>query len=299
MAETLVLGLFPGQGSQRPGMARWIEAEPVARELLRRADDILGIPLTELCVSGSAEELRDTRIAQPAILATSLALLAVLARRGWRPAAVTGHSLGEFTALAAAGAIDEESALRLVHRRGELMAEVSRQRGGAMSAIVGLAAARVEELCAEVQDGVVDIANYNQPTQTVVSGDAAAVDRVAELAVAAGAAKVVPLKVSGAFHSRLMAEVADRFGAELDRYPIGTPAMPVLSAVNGDYVRGPAEIRSVLRRQIVAPVRWVDTVRRAVRDGYGELVEIGPGQVLTGCSRRIVPEVPSRSIAAV
>ncbi|MBF6341405.1 ACP S-malonyltransferase [Nocardia abscessus] len=292
------LGLFPGQGSQRPGMAAWIKGYPVAQRVFRRADDILGMPLTKLCVEGTAEELRATDVTQPAVLATSLALVAVRRWQGLAPAAVAGHSLGEFTALAVAGVLDEESALRLVRRRGELMAEVSHRYDGAMSAIIGLPSERIDELCEGVGTGVVKVANYNQPGQTVVSGDTAAVIELEESARAAGAVKVVRLKVAGAFHSPLMTEITDEFGAELDRCALRPPQIPVLSAVTADYLEDPAEIRALLRRQLLAPVRWVDTIRRAVTDGYDELIELGPGQVLTGFSRRIAPEVSSSTISA-
>lgn len=295
---TRTVALFPGQGSQRPGMAAWITDHPAAAAVFRRADDILGIPLTRLCVSGTAEELRATDVTQPAILATSLALHAVRADRGLLPAAVAGHSLGEFTALAVAGVLDADAVLRLVRRRGELMAEVSARYDGAMSAIIGLPADEVDTLCAQVDAGVVGVANYNQPTQTVVSGDTAAVSALEDLARAAGAAKVVRLKVSGAFHSPLMADIADEFGAELDRHSLRPPTIPVLSAVTADYVTDPTEIRTLLRGQLLAPVRWVDTIRRAVADGYDDLVELGPGQVLTGFSRRIAPDLTSTALAA-
>ncbi|MFE3541649.1 MULTISPECIES: ACP S-malonyltransferase [unclassified Nocardia] len=298
MSGTRTLGLFPGQGSQRPGMAAWIAEHPVARDVLGRADEILGLPLRKLCVEGSAEQLRATDVTQPAIVATSLALMAVRRQQGVMPDGVAGHSLGEFTALAVAGVLDEESVLRLVRRRGELMAEVSARAGGSMSAIIGLPAAQVETLCAAVDTGLVEVANYNQPTQTVVSGAVDAVAALEQAAREAGAAKVVRLKVGGPFHCALMAEITEEFGAELDRCVLRAPAIPVLSAVTADYLTDPEQIRAVLRRQLVAPVRWVDTVLRAVADGYDQLTELGPGQVLTGFSRRIVPEIPSAAISA-
>ncbi|WP_280341815.1 ACP S-malonyltransferase [Nocardia neocaledoniensis] len=217
------LALFPGQGSQRPGMAAWITEFPTAAALFRQADDILGLPLTQLCVEGTAEQLRATDIAQPAIVATSLALSAVRAQQGLQPAAVAGHSLGEFTALAVAGVLDVGAVLRLVRRRGELMAEVSHRYDGAMSAVIGLAAEQVDALCAQVTAGIVGVANYNQPTQTVVSGATAAVAELEDLARAAGAAKVVRLKVAGAFHSPLMADIAEAVGGPR---PPPTPPPP-------------------------------------------------------------------------
>ncbi|GAB2630590.1 ACP S-malonyltransferase [Nocardia goodfellowii] len=292
------LGLFPGQGSQRPGMAAWITDHPVAEKVLRRADEILGIPLRKLCTAGTAAELRATDVTQPAVVATSLALMAVRRQRGWTPAAVAGHSLGEFTALAIAGVLDEESVLRLVRRRGELMAEVSARSDGAMSAVIGLPHEQVETLCATVEVGLVAVANYNQPAQTVVSGHTVAVAALEDLARAAGALKVVRLKVGGPFHCALMGEIADEFGAELDRYTMRPPTIPVFSAVTADHVDDPAQIRALLRTQLVTPVRWVETIRRAVSEGYDELVELGPGQVLTGFSRRIAPSISSMTVSA-
>jgi [acyl-carrier-protein] S-malonyltransferase len=167
-----------------------------------------------------------------------------------------------------------------------------------MSAVIGLAAEEVDALCARAGAGVVQVANYNQPTQTVVSGDSAAVAELEEYARAAGATKIVRLKVAGAFHSPLMAEAIDEFAAELDRHPLHSPQIPVLSAVTAGYVEDPAEIRSLLRGQLLAPVRWVDTIRRAVADGYNELIELGPGQALTGFSRRIAPQISSSAVSA-
>ncbi|MGW4125043.1 ACP S-malonyltransferase [Nocardia sp. NPDC004711] len=292
------LALFPGQGSQRPGMAAWITDHPVAGNVFQRAEEILGIPLRKMCIDGTAEELRATDVAQPAIVTTSLALAAVRREQGLTPAAVAGHSLGEFTALAVSDVLDEESALRLVRRRGELMSEVSHRYDGAMSAIIGVSAEQIDHLCAAVRSGVVIVANYNQPTQTVVSGHRVAVADIEEAARAAGAVKVVRLKVSGAFHSPLMADIAEEFAAELDRYDLRPPTIPMLSAVTADYIDDPADIRTVMQRQLLAPVRWVETIRRAVSDGYDELVELGPGQALTGFSRRIAPEVASSAISA-
>ncbi|MET8426907.1 ACP S-malonyltransferase [Nocardia sp. NPDC004860] len=298
MTTSRTLGLFPGQGSQRPGMAAWIKDYPAAREVFGRADEILGLPLTKLCVEGSAEELRATDITQPAVVVTSLALMAVRAQRGHLPDAVAGHSLGEFTALAVAGVLDEEAVIGLVRRRGALMAEVSERHDATMSAVIGLDSEAVDELCRSVRNGIVEVANYNQPTQTVVSGHTTAIEELEALAREAGAVKVIRLKVGGPFHSRLMGEAADAFGAELDRHDFRSPTMPVLSPVTADYLEDPVEIRALMRHQLVAPVLWVETIRRAVADGYDELLELGPGQVLTGFSRRIAPDVTAAAVSA-
>ena len=290
--------MFPGQGSQRPGMAtELLDRYPdTAGPVFDLADDVLGLPLTDLCRTGSADDLRRTEITQPAILATSLAILAVLRSRGLEPSAVAGHSLGEYGALVAAGVLTPASALQLVRRRGELMAQAAGRPGeapGAMAAIIGLPADRVEELCAEVDDGgVVEIANYNEPFQTVVSGHTASVDRLRRSALNVGAERVVNLLVGAPFHSRLMAGPEREFGTELRRHSFAEPKAPVFSAVTAGYVLSAEHARRLLGTQLTAPVRWVETLRRAVEDGYRPLVEIGPGRVLTGSAKRIVPELP-------
>jgi [acyl-carrier-protein] S-malonyltransferase len=287
------LFMCPGQGSQRPGMAadllqRWPAA---ARPVFALADEVLGWSVTELCVRGSAEDLRATDVTQPAVLATSLATLAVLRAGGLEPAAVAGHSLGEFAALAAAGVLAPESALALVGRRGELMAAVGARVPGAMSAVIGLPAERVEALCA-AEPGA-EVANYNDPAQTVISGYADAVSRVGAAALAGGAERVVPLAVSAPFHCSLMAAVEDEFDAELARHDFADPAVPVLSAVTADLVRTGAQARTLLRRQLTGPVRWVQTLRRAEKFGPDAAVEIGPGRVLTGFAKRTTPDLPA------
>ncbi len=297
---TRCLAMFPGQGSQRPGMAAaLIERYPdTAGRIFAMADDVLGLPLTRLCVSGSAEELRRTDVTQPAITATSLAVLEVLRAGGFEASSVAGHSLGEYAALAAAGVLDAESVLRLVRRRGELMADVGGRTPGAMAAVIGLPPDQVESLCRDVTDiGVVEVANYNDPEQTVISGLTEAVAHVETLAAQAGAERIVRLDVGAPFHCSLMRDIETEFGAELDRHVFGEPRVPVLSAVTGTYVQQPQDVRLLLRRQLVEPVRWVDTVRRAVADGHSLLVEVGPGRVLTGFAKRIAPDVQALGTA--
>jgi [acyl-carrier-protein] S-malonyltransferase len=290
--------MFPGQGSQRPGMAAGLLADfpASAGPVFALADDVLGMPLTRLCQDADADQLRQTDVTQPAILATSLATLAVLRDGGLEPAAAAGHSLGEYAAMVAAGVLAPESALRLVRRRGELMAGVGATVPGAMAAVIGLPGEDVEALCAEVSAeataGVAEVANLNEPLQTVVSGHAAAVEVVGSRAIAAGAERVVNLLVSAPFHCSLMAPVAAEFAAELARHEFTAPEIPLFSAVTGDLVTTGQELRRLLERQLTAPVRWSDTLRRAVAAGYGPLVETGPGRVLTGFAKQIVPEVP-------
>lgn len=298
-ATPRALAMFPGQGSQRPGMAVELLARypQVASGVFALADDVLGLPLMDLCTSGSAAQLARTDVTQPAVVATSLAILEVLRSGGFVPATVAGHSLGEYSALAAAGVLSLASALTLVQRRGQLMAAAAERTPGAMSAVLGLSAKKVELLCRQAYDdnpdSVVEVANYNDSQQTVISGTEAAVATVARQALAAGAQRVVRLDVGAPFHCSLMSGVAADFAAELERHEFRDPGMPVLSPVTGGYIACGEDARELLRRQITAPVRWVDTLRRAVADGHTRLVEVGPGLVLTGFAKSIAPEVPA------
>ncbi|MBL7253403.1 ACP S-malonyltransferase [Paractinoplanes lichenicola] len=291
------LAMFPGQGSQRAGMAEYlIKAYPSARRLFARADEILGLPLSRICVSGSAEELGRTEITQPAIATTSLAVWHLLQSAGYRPAATTGHSLGEYPALVAAEVLTLESALELVRLRGRLMGEVAREVPGAMAAVVGLPADQVVAACGGAGDaGLVQIANYNEPLQTVISGHAHAVEQAGKAALEAGADRVVPLDVSAPFHCSLMNAVEEEFTAALAAQPFADPVLPVISSVTGTYVRSGEEARELLRRQLTGPVRWVEVLRTAARHPVGAYTEIGPGRVLSGLARRTLGEVRIRS----
>jgi [acyl-carrier-protein] S-malonyltransferase len=303
--EAPVLAMFPGQGSQRPGMARHLVSEypDIACPVLDEAGKALGLPLGELCVSGSAEQLARTEITQPAVVATSLATLEVLRRAGgFAPTAVAGHSLGEYAALVAAGVLSRVDALRLVARRGRLMARIgSRVRGG-MTAITGLSSARVEEICRRAGGhGVVEVANYNEDGQTVVSGGLTAVAEAARLAREAGAERTVPLRVSAPFHCSLMLQIEAEFAAALERCHFADPRVPLLSSVTGGWVRSGEDARTLLRRQLAGPVRWVEVLRTAHArpdvgvPGIGSFVEVGPGRVLSGFGSRIIPGSRVRS----
>jgi [acyl-carrier-protein] S-malonyltransferase len=292
--------LFPGQGSQVVGMGLdLVENYPKLKSrYFDAADDILQIPLSKLCFEGGEEELRRTENAQPAILTVSLAILDVLRSGGVEPKAAAGHSLGEYSALVCAGALDFADALRLVRRRGELMAAVGASVPGTMAAVIGLAPERVAELCLqgkELTGGVVEPANYNEPEQTVISGEDKPVSRVAELAREAGA-RVVPLKVSAPFHSSLMAGLEEEFAAALEEVTFHDPRLPVIANVTSAPVTTAAEVRAALLRQVAGPVRWTETMRRLVADGYDTFVEAGPGRVLTGFAMKIAPEIPVHSV---
>lgn len=289
-----VVFMFPGQGSQRVGMGRdFTERHPELLErYYRRADEILGFPLTELCFNGPEADLTQTQNAQPAILLTSTVILDVLRANGVDAAAAAGHSLGEYSALVCAGVLRFEDALRLVRRRGELMAGINARTPGAMAAIMGLTPEQVGEVCdAARADGVVEPANYNSPEQTVISGEEAGVRRAMALAKDAGAERVVPLQVGAPFHCSLMNDLKDEFAAELDKYEFSDPRIPVIANVTGDYVRTAAEVKEALRRQVAGAVRWSDAMRRFAADGYDTFVEVGPARVLTGLSMRINPDL--------
>ncbi|MFE2417292.1 ACP S-malonyltransferase [Streptomyces hokutonensis] len=294
-----VLAMFPGQGSQRAGMARDLVRfhDAIAVPLLERAGRTLGLPLAEICTTGTAEELAATDITQPALVATSLVVYEVLRREGrFAPGAVTGHSLGEYTALVAAGVLDPLDALRLVRVRGRLMAGVSERTAGGMAAVIGLAAAQVEAACRDAsRHGLVEVANYNERGQTVVSGEAPAVAAACELARARGAERTVPLPVGAPFHCSLMAGLEAEFGTELSRYRFTDPHTPVLSSVTGEWVRSGEHARELLRRQLASPVRWVDVLSAARSAGFADFVEVGPGRVLSAFARHTVPGATVRS----
>ena len=278
------------------------ERFPAARAVFDEADAVLGFELTRLCFDGPADMLTATENAQPALVTTSVALLAAL---GWTPHAsggdalplptfVAGHSLGEYSALVVAGALPLATALRLVRRRGELMAAATE---GTMAAVIGLGVEQLQPVCAEASAlGPVVIANENAPGQLVISGAEAAVTRAGELARAAGASRVLPLKVSAAFHSPLMAAAADGMRAVLDDTTIHPAAIPVVVNVTGRPITEPDAIRAELVDQVTAPVRWIASVEYMSAAGVTRFVEIGPGTVLAGLVRRIAPAAERTTI---
>ncbi|MGH3037486.1 MAG: ACP S-malonyltransferase [Gaiellaceae bacterium] len=275
---------FPGQGSQDVGMGRAIAAEfPDARAAYDEASEAVGFDVAKLCFEGSIEELTRTELQQPALVATSIACLRAVRTLGIEPDYVIGHSVGEYSALAAADAIGTGDAVALVRARGEAMAEAARETPGAMAAVLGLEDAVVEELCRSI-DGVWP-ANYNCPGQIVVSGENAAVDRLIEEAAAHGARKTVKLRVSGAFHSPLVARAAERLRPAIAKASWRDPAPPFMSTVSAK-LEDAQRIGSLLVDQLTGPVRFTQAVRGLVKDGVEMFVEIGPGQVLSGLLRR-------------
>jgi [acyl-carrier-protein] S-malonyltransferase len=291
--------LFSGQGAQYVGMGRdLVEEFPAAAEVFRRADEILGFPLSSVCFDGPEEKLTATQYSQPAILTVSTAAVAA-AWPGGGPdgedvVAAAGLSLGEYSALVFAGALSFEDGLRLVARRGELMAEAGRERQGAMLSVIGLDDEKVEELChqASTEAELAVAANFNCPGQVVVSGDPPAVARAAELARAAEARGVRELDVSGAFHSPLMEPAREGLARHLEDVPFTAPRVPVISNVTGEPVTDPEEIRQNLAEQLTHPVRWSRCCRRMLELNAEALYEIGPGKVLRGLMRRIDRGVP-------
>lgn len=295
--------LFPGQGSQKPGMAKdLVEAFPEASEVFARADEALGAPLSTLCFEGPAEELTLTHNAQPALLAHGAAVWAVVkAHLAGKVTGAAGHSLGEFSAYHAADALPLEDALRLVRRRGELMFKTGTDVPGAMAAILGEMSRTIEEICTEAGSaGIVVPANYNSTEQVVISGEVAAVERAMELAKAAGAKRALRLPVSGAFHSPLMAPAADGLRLALDAARWSDPGVPVWSNVTAEAIGDAATARELLHRQLTAPVRWVEVVRNlAARFPGTTFVEMGPGAVLSGLVKRLAPDCKTMTCGTV
>jgi [acyl-carrier-protein] S-malonyltransferase len=256
---------------------------------LASADEASGLPIRALSLEGPLESLTETNAAQPALFALSLAVHEVAREAGLRPAVVAGHSLGEYTAAVAAGALSLEDGMRLVSMRGRLMAEIQAERPGAMAAVIGLPAERVRELCEEASaSGPVSPANLNTPVQIVVSGEETAVERLMALAGEAGAEKVVRLQVGAAFHSELMKPVQDRLAIEMEQVSWREPEVPLASNAFGGIVRTGDEVREALLAQIASPVRWVECVEALAGEGCGTFLELGSGRVLTGLVRQIL-----------
>jgi [acyl-carrier-protein] S-malonyltransferase len=291
--------LFPGQGSQFVGMGRDLaERFPLARQTFAEADDALGAPLSRLCWEGPQPELVATRNAQPAILVHSVAVWRLVRERLPAVALAAGHSLGEFSAYVAAGSLGFVDALRTVRLRGELMYEAGRQRPGSMAALVGLDDDAVERLCAQASaaDAAVVPANYNAPGQVVISGDVAAVERAAELARQAGAKRVIPLSVSGAFHSPLMRPAQPGLRDRVESLALQPPAFPVVSNVSAQPVAEAELAGRLLVEQLTAPVRWAASVRTMLDAGVTHFLELGPGAVLTGLVRRVERGAEARAL---
>jgi len=286
---------FPGQGSLEAGMGREIaEAVPEAMDVFTRGSEASGLDLVHLCFEGSEDELVQTEVQQPALVATSLAVLAAIRARGIKPDFVVGHSVGEFAALASAGALKVEEAIGLVRERGLAMADAAKRNPGSMAAILGLDDEVVERICRRILN--VWPANYNCPGQIVVSGENPAVDEACQLAEQEGARRAVKLRVSGAFHSPLVARAADRLRPALERVKFSEPTAPFMSTVTAR-VEDAKRMGPLLVEQLTAPVRFTQAAQALLREGAHTFVEVGPGNVLSGLVKRIDRDVKTISVS--
>lgn len=290
--------VFPGQASQYPGMGGELaEAHPEARQVFAAADQALGFSISQMCFTGSDEDLKQTANTQPAILTCSVAVLRVLAEKGVQPDYVAGHSLGEYSALVAAGALEFADAVRLVRRRGAYMQEAVPAGQGAMAAILGLSPAVVADVCKRAAGNeVCSPANLNSPEQTVISGSAAAVKRAVEIASQMGAKRAVILPVSAPFHCALMMPAQERLEKDLREAKFSPLRVPLVTNVDADTTTNGDEAREALVRQVSLPVRWEESVRLLIEEGVNTFVEVGPGRVLTGLLRQIERSVHTLNV---
>lgn len=280
--------IFPGQGSQFPGMAKDLyESNETAREMLEKANNILGFRITDIMFEGTAEDLKQTNVTQPAIFLHSVVLAKCLP--DFRPDMVAGHSLGEFSALVAAGAMDFEEGLKLVSIRAQAMQKACETVPGAMAAVLALPAEKIEEICASCE-GTVVAANYNCDGQIVISGEKEAVAKACALMKEAGAKRALPLPVGGAFHSPLMEPARAELAEGIEKAIFHTPICPVYQNVTAAATSDPSEIKANLLAQLTSPVRWTQSVRNMLKDGAGHFIEVGPGKVLQGLVAKISKE---------
>lgn len=279
--------LFPGQGSQQVGMGIDVaEKYPEAARIFQQANQILGSDLYKLIEKGPAEQLKLTVNTQPAVVTASIAMLEVLRQQGVRCDSTAGHSVGEYTALYCAGVLNFEDCLTLARKRGEYMQQAGEKYPGTLAAIIGLEPEEVEKVCSQVK-GTVVVANLNCPGQVVISGEVEAVQQAGKIASGMGARKVIPLQVSGAFHSPLMNEAAEKLAKDLDAVEFSDPQIPVYCNVTGERETDGDRIRQLMKKQVISRVLWEKSIRRMMEDNLDTFVEIGPGRTLAGMMRRI------------
>ena len=286
--------VFPGQGAQFPGMAKDLyDGNAKAKEMLERANEILGFRITDIMFSGTEDELKETKVTQPAIFLHSVVMAECLGE-SFQPSMVAGHSLGEFSALVAAKALGFEDGLKLVAARAMAMQRACEINPSTMAAILGLEDSKVEEICAGI-DGVVVAANYNCPGQLVISGSNEAIDLACAKMTEAGAKRALKLAVGGAFHSPLMMPAQEELMSAIAQTPIQAPICPVYQNVNAQPQTDPATIKNLLIEQLTAPVRWTQIMENMIADGCAEVIEVGPGKVLQGLFKKVSRDLPVSS----
>jgi [acyl-carrier-protein] S-malonyltransferase len=283
--------VFPGQGAQFPGMGKDLyEKSALAKEYFEKANEILGFRITDLMFEGTPEDLKQTKVTQPAVFLHSV-ISALVLGEDFKPEMVAGHSLGEFSALVAAGAMTFEDGLKLVYARAMAMQKACEMEPSTMAAVLGLSDEDVEEVCDSIKDAVVVPANYNCPSQLVISGSFDGIDKACELLKAKGAKRALKLPVGGAFHSPLMQPASEELRTAIENTTFSKPICPVYQNVNAYPQTDPEQIKQNLIAQLTAPVRWTQTVKNMVTDGATEFIELGPGDVLKGLVKKISPEV--------
>jgi len=293
--------LFPGQGSQFVGMGKdFYEKYPLAREQYHFADKVLGFDISGISFNGPEDKLKETCFTQPALYVHSIIINSLMRAKGIKPVAFAGHSLGEYSALTAAGAFNFDAGLHLVKMRCKLMHNAGHFNKGTMAAIIGLAVEKVDEICLRASGkGHVQVANMNSPVQTVISGTMEGVSEAMAIAQAEGAKRVIELNVSGAFHSPLMQPAIESFSAALDQAQIHSTEEPVYANVTADPIRNAMEIKSLLKSQLISPVRWMKSIQNMIADGITEFVEVGAGSVLAGLVKKIDRQAHVFSVGTV